>query len=173
MRAHTRARETSRAQGLVEFALVFPVFILMFFGVLDVGRLVWMNSTVSQAAREGARLAAVEASWIAQGGVRTECTQQGGRVVCPADAAALQADVVTAANRMVAPFGSIASSNVYISCDHTTPPTGAWTTYTCANHAVGDLVSVRVLLTFTPMTPVASSLVGIITTTGSATMTIN
>ncbi|MBI3748597.1 MAG: pilus assembly protein [Chloroflexi bacterium] len=160
-------------QSLVEFALVFPLFLLLLFGLLDVGRLVYMNSVISQAAREGARLASVEASWIGQGAVRTECTQQGGTVVCPASAAALQTDVVAAANRMVSPFGSIAASKVYISCDGTTPPTGAWTTYTCASHDVGDLVSVRVLLSFTPITPVISSIVGPVTTVGSATMTIN
>ena len=51
-------------QTLVEFALVFPVFILLLFGIVDAGRFVYMNSVLSQAAREGARLAAVEASWI-------------------------------------------------------------------------------------------------------------
>lgn len=160
-------------QALVEFALVFPVFLLLFFGLLDVGRFVYMNSTLSQAAREGARLAAVEAGWIAQGAVRTECTQLGGTVVCPATAAALQTDVTAAANRMVAPFGPITGSNVYISCDHATPPTGAWTTYTCASHAVGDLVSVRVLLTFKALTPVIGGIIGTVTTAGSATMMIN
>ena len=49
-------------QGLVEIALVLPVFLLILFGILDVGRAVYTNSTLSQAAREGARLAAAEAS---------------------------------------------------------------------------------------------------------------
>ena len=49
---------------MVEFALVLPVFILLLFGLLDVGRYVYMNSVLSQAAREGARVAAAEASWI-------------------------------------------------------------------------------------------------------------
>lgn len=164
---------SGRGQTLVEFALVLPIFLLLLFGLLDVGRLIYLNSVISQAAREGARLAAVEASWIGQGGVRAECTQQGGTVACPTNASGLQSDVVTAANRMVTPFGTIAASKVYISCDATTPPTGAWSTYTCASHDVGDLVSVRLQMTFTPITPVISSIVGNITTTGSATMTIN
>ncbi len=153
--------------------MILPIFLLLLFGLIDVGRLVYMNSTISQAAREGARLASVEAGWIGLGAVRTECTQQGGTVVCPASAAAMQTDVTAAANRMVAPFGTIASSKVYISCNDTTPPTGAWTTYTCASHAVGDFVSVRVLMSFTPITPIVGGIVGTITTAGSATMTIN
>ena len=31
-------------QGLVEFALVIPIFLLMLFGVVDAGRYVYMNS---------------------------------------------------------------------------------------------------------------------------------
>ena len=44
-----------QARRLVEFALVLPVFLLMLFGLIDVGRYVYMNSVLSQAAREGAR----------------------------------------------------------------------------------------------------------------------
>ncbi len=40
---------------MVEFALVFPVFILLVMGVMDLGRVVWQYNTLSNAAREGAR----------------------------------------------------------------------------------------------------------------------
>ena len=160
-------------QGLVEFALVIPIFLLMLFGVVDAGRYVYMNSVLSQAAREGARLAAVEASWI---GNTTDlsCNQLGGPV-CPASPAALTTDATNAANRMVAPFGSV--SNLYISCDPVgSAPTGAWTSGTaCTTNsgATGNVVSVRVLLTFTALTPVIAQIMGTITTSGSATMVIN
>ena len=42
----------SGGQSLVEFALVFPVFLLLIFGLIDMGRFAYMNSTLSQAARE-------------------------------------------------------------------------------------------------------------------------
>ena len=48
-------------QALVEFALILPVFLLLLFGLIDVGRYVYMNTVLSQAAREGARLGAAEA----------------------------------------------------------------------------------------------------------------
>jgi hypothetical protein len=48
-----------RGQALVEFALVFPVVILMLVGLFDLGRAVFAYNTVTNAAREGARLAIV------------------------------------------------------------------------------------------------------------------
>ena len=44
--------------------MVIIVFGIAFFGFIDGVRLVYLNSTLSQAAREGARLASVEASWV-------------------------------------------------------------------------------------------------------------
>jgi len=49
-----------RGQAMVEFALVLPLFILLLVGLLDVGRLVFINNSVSEAAREGARWGAVQ-----------------------------------------------------------------------------------------------------------------
>jgi Flp pilus assembly protein TadG len=165
-------RRHQRGQALVEFALILPVFLLVLFGLIDAGRFVYMNSVLSQAAREGARVAAVEASWL--GSTATGCNAANGPV-CPTNVAALKVDVAAAANRMVAPFGSIKSADVYISCDpQGSPPTGNWTGATCANNAPAtDVVSVRVILTFTPITPVVSQILGSITTSGSATMVIN
>ena len=44
-----------RAQNLVEFALLFPVLMLLLFGVVDFGRIFHVLIAVSNAAREGAR----------------------------------------------------------------------------------------------------------------------
>jgi Flp pilus assembly protein TadG len=49
-----------RGQALVEFALVIPIFLLMLFGILDLGRAVYAYSTLNNAAREGARVAVVD-----------------------------------------------------------------------------------------------------------------
>jgi len=166
-------RRRSRGQGLVEFALVLPIFLLMLFGLIDAGRLVYQNSVLSQAAREGARLASVEASWI---GSSDPGCGSGGGPVCPNNANTLKTHVLAAANRMVTPFANIPAANVYLRCD--TPgnaPTGNWApgTATCTNKTTGNVVSVRVVLPFTPITPVLSGLVGTVTTSGSATMVIN
>ena len=54
-----RTDRAGRGQALVEFTLVTPVFLLMLFGLLDLGRVVWANDVVANAAREGARWASV------------------------------------------------------------------------------------------------------------------
>ncbi|HVC35001.1 MAG TPA: TadE family protein, partial [Chloroflexota bacterium] len=50
-------RKKQRGQALVEMALVFPVFILLVMGILDLGRAVWQANTMAEAARQGARYA--------------------------------------------------------------------------------------------------------------------
>jgi Flp pilus assembly protein TadG len=54
---HSRSR--NRGQALVEFALVIPLFLLMLVGIFDLGRAVFSYNTLTNAAREGARLAIV------------------------------------------------------------------------------------------------------------------
>lgn len=49
-----------RGQSLVEFALIIPIFLLVMFGILDLGRAVYASSTLNNAAREGARAAVVD-----------------------------------------------------------------------------------------------------------------
>jgi Flp pilus assembly protein TadG len=53
-----------RGQALVEVALVAPLFFFMFFGIVDLARVVWANDVVANAAREGARYASVSAGDI-------------------------------------------------------------------------------------------------------------
>lgn len=48
-----------RGQGLVEFALLLPIFLLMAMIILDLGRAAYYYSAVHNAAREGARYGAV------------------------------------------------------------------------------------------------------------------
>ena len=144
---------------------------LMLFGLIDVGRFVYLNTTLSQGAREGARLGSVEASWI--GSTDPGCGAVGGPV-CPANVTALRSDITTAVNRMMAPFGSV--EDVYTRCDPPSPaplPVGTWTTQTCATSDPGDRISVRVTYSFDAITPVISNLLGTVGVSGAATMTIN
>jgi hypothetical protein len=164
-------RRRSAGQSLVEFALVIPIFLLMFVAVFDGGRLVYMNTVLSQAARESARLASVEASWI--GSADPSCNAPGGPV-CPASFDDLLTDVNAAANRMVAPFGSIPRGDIYISCDPVGgQPSGSWTERSCNSRQPGSVVSVRVELTYTAITPLFGQLVPPVRLSGSATMVIN
>jgi len=54
-----RQRERRKGQALVEFALVIPLFLLLLVGLFDLGRAVFAYNTLTNAAREGARIAIV------------------------------------------------------------------------------------------------------------------
>jgi hypothetical protein len=56
---HHRRRRRSRAQALVEFALVVPWFFLLLFGIIEAGRFIFYYETLNNATREGARYAIV------------------------------------------------------------------------------------------------------------------
>lgn len=57
--AHNQRRQRSVGQGLAEFGLVLPVFLAILIGMVDLGRAVWANNAVANAAREAARFASV------------------------------------------------------------------------------------------------------------------
>jgi hypothetical protein len=59
MRLIRRLRPQSRGQALVEFALVFPLFLLLLFSLIVFGLYVFYNQQLANAAREAARYAAV------------------------------------------------------------------------------------------------------------------
>ena len=59
---HATPRERAAAHGgqsLVEFALVLPILLVMFMGIFDFGRAIFAFNSVSNAAREGMRVAIV------------------------------------------------------------------------------------------------------------------
>jgi Flp pilus assembly protein TadG len=51
----TSSQKTEKAQGMVEFALVLPMLLLVVFGVIEFGRLLFTYSAVYTASREAAR----------------------------------------------------------------------------------------------------------------------
>ena len=46
-----------RSQAIVEFAIVAPVLLLLLFGIVDFGRVIYVYATINQAVNEGARTA--------------------------------------------------------------------------------------------------------------------
>lgn len=56
-----RAATTDRGSNIVEFAIVAPILFAVVFGIIDFGWAFSQNLDVKHAAREGARLAAVNA----------------------------------------------------------------------------------------------------------------
>lgn len=59
MRSGRRIASSDRGAAAVEFAIVLPLLLLIVFGVIDFGRMLYSQVTLTQAAREGSRLLAL------------------------------------------------------------------------------------------------------------------
>jgi Flp pilus assembly protein TadG len=74
-------RRKRRGAAVVEFAVVAPVFILLIFGMIEVGRAIMVEQILTNAAREGARIAVLDSTTpthdtiVAK--VRTYCSDMG------------------------------------------------------------------------------------------------
>jgi Flp pilus assembly protein TadG len=80
LRSLARAR---RGQALVESALMLPVFLLVVFGVLDLGRIVFLQAQLENAVREGARAGRVMQSFntsTVQNRVKSQAGLSGANV---------------------------------------------------------------------------------------------
>lgn len=129
-------RDRSRGQGLVEFALVLPVFLVLIFGIIDGGRAVFAYNQMSQAARNVARVASTTCF-----ATTPACDESAGAI---ADAINTQRS------------GNLGLVTWDVECIN--PTTKAPPTNTGADFCkVGYLVRVTTELPFGFVTPVASS----------------
>lgn len=67
-RAATYIR-SQRSQGMTEFAIIAPIILLLTFGILDFGRMLYIYITLQQAANEGARVAVRASDYVDPNGV--------------------------------------------------------------------------------------------------------
>lgn len=145
-------------QGLVEFALVFPLIALFVVAFLDMGRAVWSYTTITNAAREGARVAAVN-----QLATLTDCDETRP-IEDPADAHwTIRGCALTAAK----PLGI---TNADISVSFAAPP-GTLVTCDPSVH-IGCIASVTITYAYTPSTPLVSALIPAIDMTSTSQMPV-
>ncbi|HEX8975514.1 MAG TPA: TadE family protein [Solirubrobacteraceae bacterium] len=123
-------------QALTEFALVVPILLILFMGILDFGRAVYAYNAVSNAAREGARTAIVNQNAT---DIRTRAAAQ---------ATALGIDTTSTS---CPPSGT---SGVCV--QFMTPDLSA----SCTTVDIGCVSVVTVKYTFTAITPIIGNLVG-------------
>ena len=137
-----------RGQALVEFALVFPVFLLLFFGVIDIGRLVYVNNAVAQAAREGSRWGAVAD--------RTQANNYPMNIV----------------DQTTGLMTAVPSPSVSIACYL---PTDATLSNPVSSGlcAAGDLLQVKVSSPVQMFTPVIGQLIGTVTVASTSQVVVN
>jgi hypothetical protein len=151
-------RRGGRGQSLVEFALVFPIIMLLIAGFFEIGRAVFDYNTLANAARQGARVATVN-----QLANVTECNE-----MWPIDDPyephwSIRGCAILAGTTM-----GLTTANVSVS--YAAPPD---TTLTCAPTLhVGCLASVTVTYHYTLSTPFVNKLIGPITMVQTSTMPV-
>jgi Flp pilus assembly protein TadG len=103
-----------RGAAAVEFALVLPILLLVMCGIVDFGRALHAQVVLTQAAREGARLAALgepDTVTRTRGAARTLSGVQVDVSACPANLAAADAVVtVTHQFNFATPIGAFADT---------------------------------------------------------------
>ncbi len=72
MEIRSAPHHTSRGQSLVEFALIFPILLLMLAGIVDLGRAYSVYTLITNAAREGAQYGTFHSDDTT--GIRTKVT---------------------------------------------------------------------------------------------------
>jgi hypothetical protein len=54
-----KCRRSQRGSTLIEFALLLPIFVAMFTGILDIGWMFWQNSAIQVAVQDGCRAGSI------------------------------------------------------------------------------------------------------------------
>ncbi len=139
-----------RGQGLVEFALVLPVFLLILFGIIDAGRLIVTYNALANSARSGARVAIVNQS-------------TAGTTTCDTTSATAWSTGCAMASGTGA---AVEESDVAVSYRNPTD------TGTCTTLKIGCLAVVEVSGRFEALTPIIGQIIGPIDVSSKSTIPI-
>jgi len=130
---------SERSQSVVEFVLVFPIFLVLVFGIIDFGRGLQGWITITNAAREGARVGAVYAT-----------AGTAGTPTSPVYCSAIsQSDNSTIAGRSCHTAGSLPRAYVAVGVEG-------------ALGSTGEPVTVRMTYDYHFITPLGSFLGGLV-----------
>ncbi len=134
----------------MEFALLFPVLVLIALAMFDVGRGIFIYNAISNAAREGGRTAIVN--------------QNTADITARAEAQATSLDFSGASSCTGGvPTGTAGVCTTFTLADMATP---------CSPTAPGCVATVVVKATYTPITPLIGNLVGPISMTSKTEQVI-
>ena len=137
-----RRRRAQRGQSLVEFAFVLPIIILVIVAFVEIGRAVFAFNTIANAARQGARVAAVN-----QLSVVTDCDESRPIEDPYQPHWSIRGCAIAAAGAL-----GITTANVAIS--YAAPPS---TTLTCTPTLhVGCIAAITVTYNYSVATPFVS-----------------
>lgn len=152
-----RRLSDGRAQALVEFALVLPIFLLLLFGIVDLSRYVYSNNALNEVARESAR----------QGTVALRPAECNGltRIVCIRTLAQSRLTAVTIAQSDVQVVCQRLSGGALPADPNTDNCGGTW--------RAGDLVRVRIARDLGLITPIIGQFIGGAPMSGEARVTVS
>jgi Flp pilus assembly protein TadG len=155
---HERPAHREGGATLIEFALSLPIIALLLFGAIDLGLAVYASNTVANAAREGARVAAVNQIMVSP-----DC-DEGIPVINPADP---HWSVKTCAAQAAIALG-LSQSDVDVS--FSAPP---GSTLTCTTPLrLGCVATVTVRYQYRPITPFIQAVFPAMTMDSTSEMTI-
>jgi Flp pilus assembly protein TadG len=153
-------RERSAGQGLMEFALVLPLIVFIITGAVDMGRAVFAYNTLANAARHGARVAAV--NQLAPADTVTSCNED--MPIEDVTQPHWSAKACTAWSSLTM---DVTPADVTV--EYFNPPDDALLDCSGTLHP-NCIVTVSVTTTWRPITPVISSLVGPIDLSATSSM---
>ncbi len=90
---HPRGRARSRGQSLAEFALVFPVLMVIIGGVIQFGVILWGQNSINQVVRDAGRFAVTQPN--CSGASRTQVSTTVTALTSSMGVARLSSSVVT------------------------------------------------------------------------------
>ena len=127
----------NRGQGMVEFALVFPLLLLLLFGIFEVGRIMFTYSAAIAASREAARYGAA-------------ILDVGGGIPQYEDCSGIKA-----AAKRIGQYAGIDDTNITIQYSNAS---GIYSTACPPSQEVqaADTISVSISTSVTPVTPVGN-----------------
>lgn len=165
-----KGRSAASGQGLAEFALIVPMFLMLMFGIVDFGRVIWARNSLENAAREGARYA------IVHGGTASQKCPVGptGLVPPPSSSSCpypspLKTSIYLAASRFaIAPGTGL----LVTACYHLAGTTCTGNSDTISTNVRGTAVTVTVTSTLNLIVPSLLHL-GSFAVIGSSTMLVN
>ena len=169
-----RARKGSRGQALPEFAIVAPMFFMLLFGIIEVGRFVFYYEVLNNATREGARYAIVNGA-----NSLTSCALGGstgppapGRTSCDPNGDDVVQKVRDAAVGVLGTGITVDRCWWYTTCDYVShgacPPA---VVPLCGDNARGASVTVAASYTYTSLIPIVP--LPNITVTAESSLVIN
>jgi Flp pilus assembly protein TadG len=136
---HMRLKRKSlkTAQGMIEFALTLPFLLLLIFGIIEAGRLLFIYSMVQSASREAARYGSASNDFGAAIGYYEDCAG------------------IRAAGTRLGRLAGITNGNITITYDHG-PGSGVFASCPPAASQpvkLGDRIAVQVVGNYRPLVP--------------------